>query len=141
MLAAWAGLPIGSLAFILVCYFTGHFVSAGVPVFAGAIAAGGIWYYFKRLDDRRLEALMNPEPELWPVPLAVAWGILKAAFDGPVIMPGNAPEQKLSATVGSENLSSILVRDGIVLKAKAPVTVYLEGVLTRPELSVILHAS
>jgi len=50
-------------------------------------------------------------------------------------------EQKLSATVGSENLSSILVRDGIVLKAKAPVTVYLEGVLTRPELSVILHAS
>lgn len=90
MLAAWAGLPLGSLAFVLVCYLTSKFVSASVPLLAGAIAAACTWLYFKHLDDRRLESLLNPEPEAWPVPLAVAWGILKAAFDGPVIMPGNA---------------------------------------------------
>jgi len=47
-----------------------------------------------------------------------------------------------TATVGGDEiLSSILVRDGIVLKAKAPVTVYLQGMLTQPDLSVILPAS
>jgi len=88
MLAAWAGLPTGFCAFILVCYFTSLFVSSGVPLLAGAIAGISVWYCFKRLDDRRLEAVLSPPPEVWPVPLAVAWGVLKAAFDGPVVMPG-----------------------------------------------------
>lgn len=87
MLAAWVGLPSGFVAFVLVCYFTGRFVVAGVPLLAGGTAAACTWLYFKRLDDRRLEALLNPEPELWPVSLAIAWGILKAAFDGPIVMP------------------------------------------------------
>lgn len=88
MLAAWAGLPTGFIAFILVCYLTSLFVSSGTPLLAGAIAAFSVWYCFKRLDDRRLEALLSPPPEVWPVPLAVAWSILKAVFDGPILMPG-----------------------------------------------------
>ncbi|MBY0548058.1 MAG: hypothetical protein K2W95_12255 [Candidatus Obscuribacterales bacterium] len=90
MLAAWVGLPSGFVAFVLVCYFTMKFVSAPVPLLAGGIVAVSVWLYFKRLDDLRLEALLNPEPELWPVSLAVAWGILKSAFDGPIVMPGSA---------------------------------------------------
>ena len=54
---------------------------------------------------------------------------------------GYSEKKKSSATDGGENLSSIPDSDGIGFKAKFPVTVYLEGVLTRPELSVILHAS
>jgi hypothetical protein len=40
-----------------------------------------------------------------------------------------------TATIGGENLSSILGRDGIAAKDKVPVTVYLKGMLTRPDLS------
>ncbi len=89
MLAAWAGLPTGFIAFILVCYLTSLIVSSGVPLVAGAIAGMSVWYCFKRLDNRRLETLLEPPPEVWPVPLAVAWGILKSTFDGPILTPGS----------------------------------------------------
>jgi hypothetical protein len=85
MLARWAGLPAASVAFLGVAHVVGNFADSGVPLLAGGTAAFAVWSYFHRLDCRRLDALLNPPPALWPVPLPVAWGILRDAFDSAFI--------------------------------------------------------
>lgn len=89
MLVAWAELPLGFIAFLLTAKITSQFISSGVPVLLGLMSAALVWLYFKSCDDRRFEDLLNPEPELWPVPLPIAWGLLLSIFDGPIIMRNN----------------------------------------------------
>jgi hypothetical protein len=54
---------------------------------------------------------------------------------------GYRAQKSLAATNGGEKLFATPNSDGMAAKEKNPDTVYLKGMLTRPDLSVILPAS
>lgn len=88
MLAVLAGLPLGFLSFLVTANLVSNFLGAGIPLMIGLAAGWLTWRYFKALDERRLADLLNPPAQLWPLTMPSAWGVIKDAFDGPIIMCG-----------------------------------------------------
>lgn len=88
MLAVWAGLPLGFLTFLVSANLTSRVIGSGIPLLIGFCCGWLTWRVFKTLDDRRLSELLNPPAQLWPLTMPQAWGIVRDAFDGPIIMCG-----------------------------------------------------
>ncbi len=85
MLAKIVGIPLAFIVFVSVTWIASYFMDTGIPAIIGFISGGGVWYYFRCIDHRRLDALLRPNPAIWQVPMPVAWGILKDVFDGSIV--------------------------------------------------------
>lgn len=88
MLSVWAGLPLGFLTFLLAASLFSRFIGSGIPLLIGLCCGWLTWRLFKSLDERRLAELLNPPAQLWQLPMTLAWGAVREAFDGPIIMCG-----------------------------------------------------
>ena len=85
MLAKIVGIPLSFIVFVSVTWYASYFVDTGIPAIIGCTCGAGVWYFFRCIDDRRLDALLRPKPAIWHVPMPVAWGILKDVFDGSIV--------------------------------------------------------
>lgn len=85
MLARLLGVPAAFMMFFFVAGLASNVVSSGTPLLAGLTVGAVVWYCFTRLDRRRFERALNPKPQLWPVPMPVAWGVVKDIFDGSTV--------------------------------------------------------
>lgn len=88
MLAVWAGLPLGFLTFLLAASLFSRLIGSGIPLLIGLCCGWLTWRLFKYLDERRLSEVLNPPAQLWPLTMPHAWGVVREAFDGPIIMCG-----------------------------------------------------
>jgi len=123
MLAVLVGLPLGFLSFLIATRLSSGFLGAGLPLVIGIVAGFVTWYVFKAMDKRRLQKLLNPPDVIWPVDRAIAWAILKDAFDGPLILAGqgtlvpwriNKEDRSRGLLIASLDLRELLQRDRAV---------------------------
>lgn len=143
------GIGAAIVAFLATAIFVDQLIARGFleTCIPGGIAAFFAYQYFAKKDQEEMQKLLNPPPEVWNMPLPVAWGTIKDVLDASRIQSGVSGQAGWRITKEDDSRGIICAEvsfsqylggaEGKVVPRSIGVTAILkpEGAATKVELS------